>query len=155
MRSAMIFAGVVMGLSCSVAVMAQEKGRWRPLSTTSLGITGGVAFSNETLSMNFLKFPIAEIRDLTPGELIAIALGDPMGKDAAVSGHLYRLSIPATQRFLNRNTMCGGDETQWMTTAVRGKTLQLAFFSTAQMPVLTAEALANTTNLCGTFSYMR
>ena len=151
----MISTSAVLGLSCCLPVAAQEKGRWQPLSTTARGITGGVAFSDEKLMISFFKFPIAEIRELAPGELLVLAMDDPAGKGAAMSGHLYRLSIPAEQRFLNRNTMCGGEETQWMTTAVRGKMLQLAFFSGAQMPVLTAEAMANTTSLCGTFLYSR
>ena len=144
-----------MGLSCCASAVAQEKGNWRPVSTTARGVTGPVAFSDERLLNNFLKFPIAEIRDLTAAELTVVANADLSGKGDAVSGHLYRLSIPADQTFLHRNTMCGGEETQWMTTAVRGKTLQLAFFSTAQMPLLTAEAMANSTSLCGTYSYAR
>ncbi len=105
--------------------------------------------------MNFLKFPIAEIRDLTAEELQVIATVNPTGKSLSVSGHLYRLSVQGDLRLLNRNTLCGGEETQWMTTAIQGKTLQVAFFSGAQMPILTAEALATATTLCGTFSYAR
>ena len=135
--------------------MAQEKGRWQPLSTTARGITGGLAFSDEKLTINFMKFAIAEIRDLTPAELQVIATPDPNGKNLLAAGHLYRLSIPADQHFLNRNTMCGGEETQWMATSVQGKTLQLAFFSGGQIPVLTAESMATTTNVCGTFAYVR
>ena len=51
--------------------------------------------------------------------------------------------------------MCGSDETQWMASSVQGKTLQLAFFSGATMPVLTAEAVGNSANVCGTFTYVR
>ena len=42
-----------------------------------------------------------------------------------------------------------------MVTYVDGKSLQLAFFSGTDMPVLTAEGLATATDLCGTFSYVR
>ena len=147
--------GVLAGLSCCLPATAQEKGRWQPLSTTARGITGALAFSEERLTISFLKFPIAEIRDLTPAELQVIATPDARGKNSAPAGHLYRLSIPAEQRFLNRNTLCGGEETQWIATAVQGKTLQIAVFSGAQMPILTAEAMSSATTLCGTFTYGR
>ena len=146
--------GVVAGLSCC-GVWAQEQGNWRPLSTTARSTTGPIAIGDEKLVINFLRFPVAEIRDLTSAELAAVLPGDPTQSGKPVTGHLYRLSIPATQKFLHKNTMCGGDETQWMASSVQGKTLQLAFFSGATMPVLTAEAVGNSSNLCGTFSYLR
>ena len=151
----MMSVSLLVGLNCCSSALAQEKGRWQPLSTTARGITGGIAFSDEKLTINFVKFPIAEIRDLTPAELQAIAPPDPRAKTNVVTGHLYRLSIPATQQFLNRNTMCSGDETQWLATSVQGKLLQIAFFSGAQIPVMTTEAFATATTLCGTFSYVR
>jgi len=36
-----------------------------------------------------------------------------------------------------------------------GQQLQVAFFSGASAPVLTVEALGKSTDLCGTFSYVR
>ena len=42
-----------------------------------------------------------------------------------------------------------------MVTYVEGRTLQLAFFSAADMPTLTAEAVSNSTTLCGTYTYTR
>jgi len=42
-----------------------------------------------------------------------------------------------------------------MATYVSGNTLHLAFFSGPKMPVLTPDAIANTTDLCGTFLYGR
>ena len=155
MRGTKVRAILLAGLSGSVSVRAQEKGNWRPVSTTARGITGPIAFSNETLVINFLKFAVAEIRPLQPAEIAAIFPADVAGNDVPASGHLYRLSIAADQRLLHRNTLCGGDETQWMLTSVQGKMLQVAFFSQPQMPVLTAETMATTTNLCGTFSYSR
>ena len=58
-------------------------------------------------------------------------------------------------KFLHKNTLCGGEDTQWMVTSASGKSLQVAFFSGTTMPVLTPEVMANTTDLCGTYSYAR
>ena len=152
-------AGLMAGLSCCT-MKAQEQGDWRPVSTTARSMTGPIAIGDEKLLINFVRFPVAEIRSLTTVEVQAMFPPDGLGKGAAgngaaMGGHLYRLSIPAQQKFLHKNTMCGGDETQWMASSVQGKTLQLAFFSGATMPVLTGEAMANTTSLCGTFTYVR
>lgn len=70
-------------------------------------------------------------------------------------GFLYRLNVPAARRFLHHNTLCGSEDTQWMTTYVTGRTMQVAFFSGDNMPVMTGEALANSTDVCGTFGYSR
>lgn len=149
-----IFVGLMVGLS-SGAVRAQEQGNWRPVSTTARSIMGPIAIGDEKLVINFLRFPIAEIRPLTAAELAAVLPADSTETGKPVTGHLFRLSIAADQRFLHKNTMCGGDETQWMASSVQGKTLQLAFFSGATMPVLTAEAVGNSTSLCGTFTFVR
>ena len=70
-------------------------------------------------------------------------------------GSLYRLSISAAQRFVHKNSLCGSEVTEWMVTNVSGKSLQVAFLSGTSMPVFTPEAMNNTTDLCGTFSYVR
>ena len=149
-----IVAGLVVGLSCC-AMRAQEQGNWRPVSTTARSITGPIAIGDEKLVINFVRFAVAEIRPVTPAEIAAVLAMGPTEDGKPLTGHLFRLSIPADQKFLHKNTMCGGDETQWMVSAVQGKTLQLAFFSGATMPVMTAEAVGNSTNLCGTFTYVR
>jgi hypothetical protein len=74
---------------------------------------------------------------------------------AGGSGNLYRLRIPGDKRFLHKNTLCGSEDTQWMATYVVGHALHLAFFSGQKMPVFTTDAIANTTDLCGTFYYVR
>jgi hypothetical protein len=56
---------------------------------------------------------------------------------------------------LHKNTLCGSENTQWLATYSTGRALQLAFFSTSQMPVFTADALSNSSNLCGVFGYSR
>ncbi len=141
------------GLTCSVVVAAaQEKGGWRATSSTARAITGDVAFSDEKIAINYASFPVAQIRELTPAEITAAFNAE---SSAGGSGNLYRLSIPAEKTFLHKNTLCGSEETQWVATFIAGHHLQLAFFSGPQMPVFTPDALANTTNLCGTFSYVR
>lgn len=133
---------------------AQEQGSWRAASKTAESITGDVAFGEEKITIDYLTFPIAEIRALTPAEATALFDADT---NAMGRGHLFRMSVPAAKKFLHKNTLCGSEETEWMATYVSGeasgRTLQMAFFSGQKMPVMTAEALGNSTNLCGTFTY--
>ena len=42
-----------------------------------------------------------------------------------------------------------------MVTYAAGHDLRVAFFSNPNPPLLTPEAIANSTDLCGTFSYTR
>ena len=129
-----------------------ERGYWRAASSTAMSITGDVSLSETKITINFANFTIAQIRDLQPAE-VAGAFDGQTGSQG--SGSLYRLSIPATKQFKRRNTLCGAEETQWMVTYAAGRDLRVAFFSGAGMPVLTAEAVSNSTSLCGTFSYVR
>ncbi|SFS04359.1 hypothetical protein SAMN05421771_0905 [Granulicella pectinivorans] len=131
---------------------AQERGNWRAVSKTAKSITGDLIITDERLSMNFLTFPIAEIRLLKPDEVLAAF--DTSDANAGV-GHLYRLSIPGDKRFLHKNSLCGTEETQWMATYVSGKGLGIIFFANAFPPVFTTESLQNNVNLCGTFSYTK
>ncbi len=133
------------------ACLAQEKGNWRAVSKTARATTGDVALSDEKLTINFSRYTIAQIRDLTSAELTAVFSAD----STPSSGNLYRLSMPASKKLLHGNTLCGSEDTQWMVTSVAGKTLQLAFFSGSSMPVLKPEAVANSTSLCGTFTYTK
>jgi hypothetical protein len=128
----------------------QERGTWRPVSKTAKSITGDLIITDERLSMNFLTFPMAEIRVLKPEEVLAAF--DTSDASAGV-GHLFRLSIPGDRKFLHKNSLCGTEETQWMATYVSGKGMGIIFFSNAFVPVFTTEALQNNVNLCGTFSY--
>jgi hypothetical protein len=139
-------------LTCSVLAVAQETGYWRAASKTAKSITGDVALTNEKIAINFSAYWIAQIRTLTPAELSAA-----FGADASTpgAGNLYRLSIPSDKKLMHKNTLCGGEDTQWLATYTTGRTLQLAFFSTSKMPVLTPEAFTNNSDLCGIFSYVR
>jgi hypothetical protein len=131
---------------------AQDKGYWRSVSSTAKSITGDVALSDEKISINFLSFTVARIRGLEQGE--ANALFDAEGT-AGGSGSLYRLSVPGEKKFLHKNSLCGSDDTQWMVTYVSGRSLQLAFFSGPKPPVFTPDAIANSTDMCGKFSYVK
>jgi hypothetical protein len=137
-------------LACCMPATAQENGPWRASSTTAQSITGDIAFSSDRIAINFSSFTIAQIRGLKPDEATAVFEGDPGG-----SGGLYRVSIPGAKRFLHKNTLCGNEDVQWLATYVAGHFLHVAFFSGSKMPVLTPEAISNSTDLCGTFTYAR
>ena len=144
-------------LTCTLPLVAQERGSWSPASKTAQSITGDVTFNGDKMTINFFSLTIAEIRPLKPEESSA-AFSDASAEAPGGTGHLYRLSIPGDKRFLHKNTLCGSDETQWMATYVSGKSgrqLEIAFFSNATPPVFTLEALRDSPNLCGTFAYVR
>jgi hypothetical protein len=139
-------------LICGLSATAQEKGIWHAASSTAQSITGDILLSEEKLTINFSSFVIAKIRELKPGEVSSVFDADA---SAGRTGSLYRLSIPADRKFLHKNTLCGSDSTQWMAIYVEGRSLHLAFFSGARPPEFTPEAMANSSELCGTFSYER
>jgi hypothetical protein len=145
-------------LICSIAAAAQtngdkaDKGMWRASSSTARSITGDVALSEEKIVINFSSFTIARIRALQPAEASALFDADTA---APGNGNLYRLSIPSSKTFLKHNTLCGSEETQWMVSYAAGRSLQLAFFSGPKPPTLTLDALANSSDTCGTYSYVR
>jgi hypothetical protein len=132
--------------------LAQDKGYWRSASSAANDITGDLTVSETRLVISFNGFPMAQIRKITPAEASA-AFGADISEGGM--GFLYRLNVPAGRRFLHHNTLCGSEDTQWMATYVTGRTMQVAFFSGDAMPVITAEALANSTDVCGTFGYSR
>jgi hypothetical protein len=139
-------------LGCCVSARAQEAGAWRASSQSAMSTTGDIAISDEKLWLNFVSFPMAHIRDLEPGEVSAAFDVD---SNTGGRGRLYRLSIPGSKKFLHKNTLCGSEDTQWMAAFVEGRSLHIAFFSGPKMPVFTPEAFANSTDLCGTFTYAR
>ncbi|MFZ0395057.1 MAG: hypothetical protein WCF17_11185 [Terracidiphilus sp.] len=142
-------------LACSVPAMAQnqDKGMWYSASDSSNTVTGDIVIKDGKVTINLRSYPLAQIRALKAAELSAVFAADP---NAGPVGNLYRLLIPASARFVHRNTLCGSDDTQWMATYVDGKTLQAAFFSGSQAPTLTFEAISGgNANLCGTYIYAR
>jgi hypothetical protein len=144
--------GLFAGLALVVCAAAQERGYWRAASNTARSITGDVSLSDEKLVLDFSGYTIAKIRALQPAELSAAFDAD---SSAGGSGNLYRLNVPATKRLLHKNTLCGTDDTEWMATYVAGRSLQIAFFSGDKLPVLTLQALSDSSDLCGTFAYVR
>ena len=141
-------------LPCSLLAQTPVRGNWRAASSTARTITGDIAIATEKISINFISFPISQARALDPAE--THALFDPDSTTPAPgTASLYRLNIPAERKFLNRNSLCGSDDTQWMVTYLAGRTLQIAFFSSQRPPIFTTEAIANSTYLCGTFNYIR
>jgi hypothetical protein len=143
---------VVMLLTSVVSALGQERGMWHAASSTAHAVTGDVAFSDAKLTINFASFTIVQVRALKPAEISA---GFDADSNAGGSGSLYRLSIPAATKFQHRNTLCGTEDTQWMATYVSGRSLQIAFFSSRNVPVFTVDAIGNSTDLCGVYSYAR
>ena len=139
-------------LACCVSVTAQELGFWRAASKTAQSVTGDVGISDTKLTINFSNFEIVRARDLRPEEVSSVFDTDSNGTKI---GRLYGMSIPASKKFMHKNTLCGTEDTQWMVTYVDGNTLQLAFFSGTKAPVFTPDAISNSTSLCGTYTYVR
>jgi hypothetical protein len=140
-------------LLCTLTLTAQENGNWRASSTTARAITGDVALSGEKLFINFTGFTMSRIRSLEKPEISALFDADSTAVDGTAG--LYRLDIPSAKKFLHKNTLCGSDDTQWMVAYASGRTLQLAFFSSQKPPLLTLDALSNSTDLCGKYSYIK
>jgi hypothetical protein len=152
MKRQMWLGAIAVLLFCTMTMAAQDKGNWRASNSTAKSITGDVALSEEKIVINLASFTIARIRSLQPDEASALFDAD---RTAAGSGSLYRLSIPGTKYFLRHNKLCGSEDTQWMVTYAAGRSLQIAFFSGQKPPVLTLESLANSSDTCGTYAYVR
>jgi hypothetical protein len=145
---------VVPILACALhaAAQKQDRGYWQAASNNSASITGDIAISEAKLTIDLKAYPLASIRILKPVEVSAVF---DAAVDTAGTGTLYRLKIPAAQRFVHKNTLCGVEDTQWMAAYVTGKSLQVAFFSGDNEPVFTFDVIAHSSNLCGSFSYVR
>jgi hypothetical protein len=150
-RAAIVIA--LAGMVCLTAARAQEdRGLWSATSTNAHAITGDIAIAEAKVTLNFATFPLAPIRRLKPVEVSAVFDADV---NAGIEGTLYRLHVPPGKYIVKKNTLCGGEETQWMATYVTEHTLKVAFFSGDDMPVFTFDAMQNTTTLCGKFTYGR
>ena len=139
-------------LICSLPALAQDKGLWAAAGSSAKAITGDISIADARVTIDYYNFPIGQIRALQPAEASALFDADV---NTPGGGSVYRLNISANQRFQHKNTLCGDDEVQWMVTWVEGRTLSVAFFSGSNPPVFTMDALANTTDRCGTFNYAR
>ncbi len=132
--------------------LAPDQGYWRTADSMASTITGDIVIRPQELTIDFMTYSLAPARALKPAEVSAVF---SVVSDAGMSGQLYRLRVPAAQRFAHKNTLCGGEETQWMATYVTGKTLEVAFFSGSEMPVFTFEAMQGSPARCGVFTYRR
>jgi hypothetical protein len=146
------FAVLTLLFGCTGAVIAQDMGYWRAASTNARAITGDITFTETSVVFNFSPFTIAPIRKMKTAEVAAVFDADV---NSGVQGNLYRLSVPSERRFLHKNTLCGTESAQWMATYVSGRNLQVALFSGLDEPLLTFDALANTSTRCATFTYAR
>lgn len=148
----LLLCAFVACLVFTLPLSAQDTGYWRADSSTAKSITGDISIADTKLILNYLAFPLAQIRKLTPAEGLAAFDVDPA---SGVGGNLYRLNISASQRFLHKNTLCGTEATQWMVTYAAGRSLYVDLFSGTEMPKLTFDALQDAPSLCGTFAYIR
>lgn len=139
-------------LFLTITALAQEQGAWRAYNSTARSITGDVDITPEKLTINLSRFPVSRIRALEPAELSAAFDADAHNPGA---GSLYSVNISGGKQFLNRNTLCGSEQILWMAAYAQGRSLKLAFFSGQKPPVFTLEALANSSDLCGTFVYTK
>lgn len=144
----------VLALACVAGLQAQqpEKGTWRAASNNAASITGNVVFSGSKVTLNFTSVILSPVRLIKPAEVAALF---DEAADSAGNGQLYHVKISASNRFLNQNTLCGTQDTEWMVTYVAGRELKVAFFSGEDAPVMTFESLQNSDSLCGTFTYVR
>ena len=139
-------------LLLTLTVQAQEQGAWRASNSTARSITGDVDINGEKLMINLVRFPVSRVRALEPAELSAAFDADTHTPGA---GSLYSVNISGGKQFLNHNTLCGSERIFWMATYAQGHSLKLAFFSGQKPPAFTLEALANSSDLCGTFLYVK
>jgi hypothetical protein len=149
MKMRVLMAGMA-ALSVAGAVYAQERGYWNAASSTAKSITGDLSFGPDKITINFSTFTLAQIRELKPEEKQAL-----FPDAGAGAGNLYRVQIPSDKKFLRKNSLCGGEETDWVVTWVSGKELDVAMFSGGSIPSLTAEGLASGQRMCGTFTYTK
>lgn len=152
--SRIIFAALLLicCLTTQAQAQTQERGYWRAASNSARSITGDVTLADEKITINFSTAPISRVRALQPTEISAVFDTDA---NAAGTGSLYRLNIPAEKKFIKHNTLCGSEDVQWMVAYAQGNSLQIVFFSGDKPPVLTFDAIANSSDKCGTFSYVK
>jgi hypothetical protein len=136
----------------ALPALAQDKGSWFPENSSARTITGDITIAEGRLQIQYVNFPMGQIRMLKPEEAGALFDADV---NAPGGGYVYRVAVAADRKFLHKNTLCGADDVQWMVTWVQGRTLNVSFFSGPNPPVFTIDALANTTDRCGTFTYSR
>lgn len=151
-KGSLLRAAAGLLLAVCVSATAQELGYWRASSSSAQSITGDVGFSDAKIAINFNTFAIVRASDLEPAQVSSVFDVD---SNTGGKGHLYKVDIPASKRFMHKNSLCGDEDTQWMAVYVEGRTLHLAFFSGQKLPVFTLDAISNSSALCGTYTYVR
>jgi hypothetical protein len=150
-----VLGGILAGalLFSGISATAQELGFWRADSNTAHDVTGDVGISETKIAIEaFYPFNIVHARDLTPAETSAVFDTDIASNSKA---HLYGLVIPSNRKFLHKNTICGTEDTHWMVAYAEGNSLALAFFSGEQAPTFAVDSIANSSNFCGMYRYVR
>jgi hypothetical protein len=138
---------------CGLTVAsAQERGYWRAASNSARTVTGDITLGEEKLTINFFTTTISKVRSLDPAEISSIFDADASSPGVA---SLYRLNISGEKKFAHKNSLCGTEDVHWMVAYSQSNNLQLAFFSGEKPPVFTFEAMTNSTDKCGTFTYVR
>lgn len=144
---------LALALALTTTLAAQQiRGTWRATSKNAQSITGDVAIAAEKIQISFTILPISQIRPLQPTEIKAAF---DLEGEAEGTASLYKVNIPATQKFIKKNSLCGGETTEWMVTYVAGRQLRIAFFAGAKPPTFTPDAIATTTDLCGIYNYSK
>lgn len=151
-RGTLAVVATLLMASAAPARAQEDQGYWRAASASANSTTGDITIMKERVTIDFFTYTLAPIRRLKPVEVSAVFDADV---NAGINGSLYRLRVPAGQRFEHKNTLCGSEDTQWMATYVRGRTLEVAFFSGEDMPVFTFDAISKSSAVCGTFGYAR
>ncbi len=150
LTAALAIAAVLAGAARAGA--QEDHGAWMSASTNARAITGDMVIADGKVTIDYWIFPLAIIRRLKPVEVSSVFDADV---NAGISGTLYRLRVPAAQRFEHKNTLCGEEDAQWMATYVTGKKMEVAFFSGDDIPVFSFDAVQKSSTLCGTFAFTR
>jgi len=153
MKRAFSFILLAASALCVFPVSAQQPGYYRAASSNARSITGDVTLSPEKVTINFFSTAISKARALNAAEISSVFDADSSAPDGAAG--LYKLNIASDHRFLHKNTLCGDQNVQWMVAYTSAGTLHVAFFSGDKPPALTFDAVRNSTDLCGTFTYIR
>lgn len=128
------------------------------ISNTAYSITGDIGYSTDnTMTILNKSYPSRLVRELKGRDVEDVArmfLIDPPAADSSALRVLYRIDIPATDKMVNGNTLCGDEDVHWVIYMSSDDNLDIwnvAFFSGDSEPNL--RTVETDTNLCGTFRY--
>ncbi len=127
--------------------------QWTAVSKTAMGVTGDLLVRPRSVAMAGHTIPLAFLHTLAGAPLQQAAALFPVPVNSRLRGALYKVSVPATTSFMRRNTLCGKQRTTFFVLLTDGSDLQLAMFAGRNEPNLSANAVANSTEFCGTYSY--